>query len=50
MLLFDENERGPSPDFKLQLEALDRLDDDKTTVKRVLEGLPLAHEEKRWAA
>jgi hypothetical protein len=51
MLLFDEDERGPSDDLKLQFEALDRLDDDeKTTVKRVLEGVLLRHEAKRWAA
>ena len=32
-------------------EATQRLtDEEKTTVKRVLEGLLLAHEAKRWAA
>ena len=51
MLLFDPEERGPSEDLKLQFEALNRLsDDEKTTVKRVLEGLLLRHEAKRWAA
>ena len=51
MLLFDENERGPSDDFKLQFEGLDRLDDDeKAAVKRVLEGLLLRNAAKRWAA
>jgi len=51
MLLFDEHERGPSDDFKLQFEGLDRLDDDeKATVTRVLEGLLLRNAAKRWAA
>lgn len=50
-LLFDENERGPTDDLKLQFEATQQLsDEEKTTVKRVLEGLLLAHEAKRWAA
>ena len=51
LLLFDETERGPTDDLKLQFEATNRLtDDEKTTVKRVLEGLLLAHEARRWAA
>jgi transcriptional regulator with XRE-family HTH domain len=51
LLLFDENERGPTDDLRLQFEATNRLtDDEKTTVKRVLEGLLLAHEARRWAA
>jgi transcriptional regulator with XRE-family HTH domain len=51
LLLFDENERGPSDDLRLQFEATQRLsDDEKQTVKRVLEGLLLAHEARRWAA
>ncbi len=51
LLLFDEDERGPTDDLRLQFEATNRLtDDEKTTVKRVLEGLLLAHEARRWAA
>ena len=51
LLLFDENERGPTDDLKLQFEATQQLsDEEKTTVKRVLEGLLLAHEARRWAA
>lgn len=50
-LLFDHHERGPDDDLKLQFEATTRLnDDEKQTVKRVLESLLLAHEAKRWAA
>ena len=41
-LLFDEDERGPSDDLKLQFEAVSQLDDDdKEVVRNVLEGLLL---------
>ena len=51
LLLFDEDERGPADELKLQFEATQRLsDEEKATVKRVLEGLLLAHEAHRWAA
>ena len=51
LLLFDENERGPADELRAQFEATQQLsDDEKQTVKRVLEGLLLAHEAKRWAA
>ena len=54
-LLFDDHERGPDDDLRLQFEAITRLsDDEKQTVKRVLEGLLIAHDVKhdvkRWAA
>ena len=50
-LVFDTDERGPDDDLRLQFEATQRLTpDEKQTVKRVLEGLLLAHEAKRWAA
>ena len=51
LLLFDEHERGPADELRAQFEATQQLsDDEKQTVKRVLEGLLLAHEAKRWAA
>ena len=51
LLLFDEHERGPADDLRDQFEATQQLnDEEKQTVKRVLEGLLLAHEAKRWAA
>lgn len=50
-LLFDEGERGPDEDLRLQFEATTRLsDEEKQIVKRVLEGILLSHEAKRWAA
>lgn len=54
-LLFDDHERDPDDDLRLQFEATNRLsDDEKQTVKRILEGILLAHDVKedvnRWAA
>lgn len=54
-LVFDTDERGPDDDLRLQFEATARLsDEEKQTVRRVLEGLLLAHDVKhdvkRWAA
>lgn len=54
-LLFDDHERDPDDDLRLQFEAITRLsDDEKQTVKRVLEGILIAHnvkhDAKRWAA
>jgi transcriptional regulator with XRE-family HTH domain len=51
MLLFDEDERGPSDDLRLQFEAASRLDpDERNALKSLIEGLLLKHEAKRWAA
>lgn len=50
-LLFDETERSPSEDLRLQFEAASRLpDEDRKVVKSVIEGILLKHEAKRWAA
>jgi transcriptional regulator with XRE-family HTH domain len=50
-LLFDEHERGPDDELALQFEATKALsEDEKTIVKRFLEGVLLAHEARRWAA
>jgi transcriptional regulator with XRE-family HTH domain len=51
MLLFDEHERGPSDDLRLQFEAINRLnDDEKRLVREVIESILLRHEARRWAA
>lgn len=48
-LLFDEDERGPDDDLRLQFEATRTLDDDeKETLKALLEGFLLRHDAKRW--
>jgi transcriptional regulator with XRE-family HTH domain len=47
-LVFDEGQRGPSDDLKLQFEALGQFDqEDKQVAKAVLESLILKHNAKR---
>jgi len=48
-LLFDKEERGPAEDFRLEFEALGRLDPaEKHLVREFIEGMLLKHEAKRW--
>lgn len=48
-LLFDEDERAPAEELRLQFEAVSRLDpDEKRVVQEVVESLLLKHEAKRW--
>ena len=48
VLLFDQDERGPGDDFKLQFEALRRFDEeDRKIAKALLESLILKHNAKR---
>ncbi len=47
-LLFEENERGPDDELKLQFEAVRQFDEeDRKTALEVLEGLILKHQAKR---
>jgi transcriptional regulator with XRE-family HTH domain len=47
-LLFEENERGPDEELKLQFEAVRQFDEhDRRTAIDVLEGLILKHQAKR---
>ncbi len=49
-LIFDEGERGPSDDLKLQFERISQFDpEEKKIVKALLEGLILKHEAKQLA-
>jgi hypothetical protein len=49
--VFDTDERGPDEDLRLQFEATTRLSaEEKLLVRRVIEGILLSHEAKRWAA
>ena len=49
-LLFEEEERGPSDDLKLQFEAVAAFDpEDRKVAKAVLDGLILKHQAKRLA-
>jgi transcriptional regulator with XRE-family HTH domain len=48
-LIFDENERGPSDDLRLQFEAVSAFgESDRKVVKEVLDGLILKHQARRW--
>lgn len=48
-LLFDEDERGPSDDLRLQFEAIGRMSpEERKIVKALLEGMILKHEARRW--
>jgi transcriptional regulator with XRE-family HTH domain len=50
-LLFDQDERGPSEDLKLQFEALAQFDSEARQVaKTVLDGLILQHQARRLAS
>jgi transcriptional regulator with XRE-family HTH domain len=50
-LIFDENERGPQDDLRLQFEAVSKFTaEEKKVIKSVLEGLILKHEAKRWSS
>lgn len=47
-LLFEDAERGPDEDLKLQFEAVSRMSaSEKKIVKALLEGMILKHETKR---
>lgn len=47
-LLFEENERGPDDELKLQFEAIRQFDEEeRKTALEVLDGLILKHQAKR---
>ncbi len=47
-LLFEDNERGPSDELKLQFEAVKQFnDDERKTALEVLDGLILKHQARR---
>ena len=49
-LVFDEEERGPSDDLRLQFEAVARMSpEERLVVRDLLEGMILKHEARRWA-
>ena len=49
VLVFDEDERGPDEELKLQFEAVTRLEpDEKHVVKSVLESILIKNDAKRW--
>lgn len=50
-LVFDDDERGPSDDLRLQFEAVAQFDPEARRIaKAVLDGLILQHQARRLAA
>ena len=50
-LAFDNHERGPEDELRLQFEAIGRFTaDEKKLVRELLDSLILKHEAKRWTA
>lgn len=49
ILIFDEHERDPDEELRLQFEAINKFNkEEKKVVKIILEALILKHEAKRW--
>lgn len=47
-LLFDESERGPDEDLRLQFEAVSQFDaEEKQVVRALIDGMTLKHQAKR---
>lgn len=50
-LVFDDDDRGPDDDLKLQFEAIKQMPpEDKQIIKAMLDGMILKHEARRWSA
>jgi len=48
-LVFDEQERGPDEQLKLQFEAISHLtSDEKQIVKELLDGMIIKYQSRRW--
>ncbi len=48
-LVFDQDERGPEEEFKLQFEAIKQLDpEEKRVVKSILESILVKNNARRW--
>jgi len=50
-LIFEEHERGPNEDLKLQFEAISKFEEaEKRMITEILDGLILKREAKRWSS
>jgi hypothetical protein len=50
-LVFEQDERGPDEEFRLQFEAFTALHKDaKRAAKTLLDALILKHQARRWAS
>lgn len=49
VLVFDQDERGPDEELRLQFDAIKHLDaDEKNVVRSVLESILIKHDAQRW--
>jgi transcriptional regulator with XRE-family HTH domain len=49
-LVFDEGERGPTEDLRLQFEAVSHMsDDDQRIIKALLDGMIVKHQTKQMS-
>jgi transcriptional regulator with XRE-family HTH domain len=49
-LLFDETERGPDDELRLQFDVIARLDEDeKRVIRELIDGMILKYQARRWA-
>ena len=50
-LIFDEDERGPGVDFRLQFDVINHLDEDEQRIIReLIDGMILKYQARRWSA
>jgi len=50
-LVFDEEERGPDDQLRLQLEAISHLSpEEKQVVKELLDGMIIKYQSRKWDA
>jgi len=50
-LVFEEGERGPDEDLRLQFEAISRMsDEEKKIIKALLEGMIIKHQTKQMVS
>jgi transcriptional regulator with XRE-family HTH domain len=50
LLVFDKDERGADDELKLEFEAISQFNtEEKAVVKKVLQGLIIQHQSKRWS-
>ena len=49
-MLFDDNERGPDDEFRLQFDVIAQLEDDEQRViHELIDGMILKYQARRWA-
>jgi len=48
-LVFEEDERGPDEDLRLQFEAVSHMDpNEKNVIKTIIESMIIKHDAQRW--